>query len=318
MTTRPGFVRRVLEWFWRSQRLRELKAAPAPARDVTTSKQVWAYRNLSWRTLGGLEPVPAQARALTARPLLLAGIRQLLPLLQPPCPTVDALFEDPTWTRYLENSGVPKDELPQVKAWLTSHAAPSDPHAAERALLLLDELIEASDEQGAAIARVKLWRLGAVTTLLALLGGLVAFVLVVRAPPEGADISINKPWRASSAYVGHTTEGRKPERPTDVMFFCTNEDDSPWWQVDLSTLRTIDRITLVNRGDCCAERATPLAIEVSSDGNSWREVIRRDETFRTWRAKFKPTQARYVRLRALRRTFLHMKDVRIQEYAPKK
>ena len=81
--------------------------------------------------------------------------------------------------------------------------------------------------------------------------------------------------------------------------------------VDLQTVKRIGRVTVVNRSDCCLERAHPLVIEVSTDGTSWKEVARRTELFRTWRATFGVQQSRYVRLRALRRTHLHFKDVRV-------
>jgi hypothetical protein len=317
MTTRPGFVRRVLEWYWRSERLRELQAAGAPAKNAGALAQVEAYRTLAGRTLGGLEPVPAQSRAATARPLLRAGIEQVLRLQPTPCPSIEALFDDSTWQRALEVS-VPEAERVAVRAWLIDDRSNDEHGAAQRALLLLETLQGMSDEAASAIAHVRLWRLGMLGATLGALGALLALVLWLMAPPEGQDLAVNKPWRASSAYVGYTVEGRKPERPSDVAFFCTNEDEGAWWQIDLLTPQLIDRVTLVNRSDCCAERATPLTIEVSLDGQNWREVIRRDETFRTWRARFKPSQARYVRLRALRRTFLHMKDVRIMAPSPQK
>jgi hypothetical protein len=54
--------------------------------------------------------------------------------------------------------------------------------------------------------------------------------------------------------------------------------------------------------------------EVSNDGEKWRELARRDEPFSTWSIEFKPTKTRFVRLRSLKRSNLHLKDVRL--YSP--
>jgi hypothetical protein len=58
-------------------------------------------------------------------------------------------------------------------------------------------------------------------------------------------------------------------------------------------------------------RATPLVIEVSKDRQTWKAVARRDEAFELWSASFAATTTRWVRERAARRTFLHLREVRI-------
>ena len=73
----------------------------------------------------------------------------------------------------------------------------------------------------------------------------------------------------------------------------------------------MSRVRVLNRDDCCAERAIPLVVEVSLDRHGWHEVARRKDQFEDWTAKFSPVSARYVRLRVPRRSILHLKSVRI-------
>jgi hypothetical protein len=130
-------------------------------------------------------------------------------------------------------------------------------------------------------------------------------------PDPGPDVGVGKTWRASSAYGGYVASGTKQAAYKDGAFFCTNEDVEPWWTIDLRRATAIESLTVVNRADCCIERAPPLVVELSTDGKNWKEVARTNEAFRTWRPSFGPTKARHVRLRSLRRTFLHLHDVRI-------
>ena len=57
--------------------------------------------------------------------------------------------------------------------------------------------------------------------------------------------------------------------------------------------------------------AVPLVLEVSDDGASWREVIRRPDVFATWYPTFPAQKARYVRLRVDRISTLHLEAVRV-------
>ncbi|XP_019635213.1 PREDICTED: uncharacterized protein LOC109478195 [Branchiostoma belcheri] len=42
----------------------------------------------------------------------------------------------------------------------------------------------------------------------------------------------------------------------------TNEENDPWWYVDLGHYVTVDHVTIVNRRDCCSERITPFDVHV--------------------------------------------------------
>ncbi len=121
-------------------------------------------------------------------------------------------------------------------------------------------------------------------------------------------------WTASSGDYGWgvTGVGLAGQRgPADV--FChTREQLNPWVEFDLGRSMPISRVVVVNRSDCCQERALPLAIETSEDHRTWREVARRDDSFVTWEKTFmfRP-RGRYVRFRSMRVTALHLARVEI-------
>ena len=70
-------------------------------------------------------------------------------------------------------------------------------------------------------------------------------------------------------------------------------------------------VKLENRANCCQERAIPVVVEVSVDGETWTQVARRDEPFTTWKPSFPEVATRYVRLRVPRRTAFHLRDFQI-------
>ena len=151
-------------------------------------------------------------------------------------------------------------------------------------------------------------------------GGLVAALTLAAVAPRLAwyathpDRGPDAPWTASSAEVGYSTTGRgfAPPDYKVPMFFHTSREPSPWVSFDLEHVVAVRAVTVVNRGDCCDDRAVPLALEVSEDGTTWRELARRTETFTRWEPRFAVATARWVRLRATRPTHLHLESVAIR------
>jgi hypothetical protein len=308
---RPTRWRRFREWVWRSQRLEQLKPQRRSTPERLAVEDAKSCLVLAQRTLAGIEPLPARSRDAVARPLIVTGIRKCLPLLRPPPGAIGDLFSDATWQEQLVLGGVPSGEQPAVRAWLDDESSATNASTSQYALQTLVALIESLDHADSAVRRLYWHRVRVLAGSFALLAGLVALLLFLVAPPEGPDLAAGKRWEASSAYPGYTASGVKPAKATEPALFCTNEDNEPWWSLDLGAASSIGSVTIVNRADCCIERAPPLVVEVSPDGKKWREVARTTEAFRTWRPSFKPAKARYVRLRSLRRTYLHMKDVRV-------
>jgi hypothetical protein len=165
------------------------------------------------------------------------------------------------------------------------------------------------------VARVLIGRAFRVVVLLGLCGGLAALAMLVLIPAR-ADLAAGRPWTASSALAGYDASGVNPAGLAEAIFFCTVDQDSPWVRIDLGSAKSIDEVVVKNRSDCCAERAVPLAIEVSTNDREFAEVTRREDSFSTWNARFAKVDARYVRLRGLRKTYLHLRNVKV--YAAKK
>jgi hypothetical protein len=123
------------------------------------------------------------------------------------------------------------------------------------------------------------------------------------------DFAEGKPWRASS--FGHAACTSPAQDCGGSFFFHTSTEDRPWLEIDLEAEHSFSSVRVRNRTDCCRDRAVPLAVEVSSDGEAYREVARREDEFHTWTVKFEQVTARYVRVQALRRTILHLNSVAV-------
>lgn len=128
---------------------------------------------------------------------------------------------------------------------------------------------------------------------------------------EPVDLAAGKPWRTSSKWIDcDPSVGRCGPHVTRILFH-TNEDDNPWFEIDLGTPTKFSSVTVVNRSDHMPEREVPLIIEVGDDRETWKEIARQDSMFTTWRAKVPVTTARFVRFRVPRRTYFHLEAVRI-------
>jgi hypothetical protein len=148
---------------------------------------------------------------------------------------------------------------------------------------------------------------------LALMGAFVCCALfaAMRLRGPAADLAAGKPWRTSSSLATcepakHLCAGTK----TDILFH-TLEEDSPWFELDLGAPTRFSVVEVQNRADGFPERAIPLVVEVGDDGRTFRLVAVRAETFTTWRAELATQTARFVRVRATNRTFLHLESVKI-------
>ena len=155
------------------------------------------------------------------------------------------------------------------------------------------------------------FRLGLVLAVLVV--GALSFSWVREARERARDVAHNMPWRASSVFAqAGGCKSPLQECPEGLdYFFHTEEEPKAWLEFDLQSSRRITAVRVVNRKDCCAERAVPLVVEVSSDHNHWKSVARREVTFSTWLAEFAPVEARWVRLRLENRAHFHLAQVRI-------
>ena len=123
----------------------------------------------------------------------------------------------------------------------------------------------------------------------------------------GRNLAEGKPFRTSSSWAGCATDP-----PCPALMFHTDDQDNPWVEVDLGSVKTIRRIEVNNRTDCCSDRAIPSVVEVSVDRTKWTQVGRREDEFRSWAIKFQPRSARYVKVSVPRRTTFHLKSVAVR------
>ena len=129
---------------------------------------------------------------------------------------------------------------------------------------------------------------------------------------ESRDLVAGKPWHTSSKYPSYGCQS--PAQQCDespFIFFHTESEKSPWIEFDIGAVHDISSAKIVNRTDAYTDRAFPLVLEVSTDDKNWKTIAHKDEDFNEWRTSFSSVPARYVRLRALKQTWLHLSRVRI-------
>ena len=184
---------------------------------------------------------------------------------------------------------------------------------ARELLPFAEALSEEVDTMRVAVERIWIRRafgLGLVGILVAALGfGVSALADKVE---QARDLARGKPWVASSRYPEFGCTSPAQECPkSDIYFFATVDQLDPSIEFDLGKPEKVSAVRVFNRGDCCAERAVPLVVEASLDHKTWKQVARRNDAFKVWKAAFPTVQARWVKLHSPRRTLLHFTRVRI-------
>jgi len=203
----------------------------------------------------------------------------------------------------VERSFVETAELPAERRAVDAKAAHDFSHALVRRKLLPEARV------GSLLLQRGVRSIGLALLLVAVS---VASVTTVHRLLLKPDLATGKPWRASSSLDTCRPQEHYCAAAHSDIFFHTLEEKDPWVEIDLGKPTTFSLLEVTNRSDCCPDRAVPLAAEVSNDQKTWREVARRRDTFSVWSARFAPQNARYVRLRALRRTLLHLEKVTVR------
>jgi hypothetical protein len=175
-------------------------------------------------------------------------------------------------------------------------------------------LIDALERRSGAITRLHTQRwlriVGALFAAVVVIAG-IHFINIAAHP----DLVPQSRWLASSADFGWGQQGvglTGVRGSAGDLFFHTREENNPWVQFDLGRVAKFSRFVIENRTDCCQERALPMVIEASTDGQHWHELARRTEAFSTWEPSLSSSaSARYVRLRVERVTLFHLRRVEI-------
>ena len=153
-----------------------------------------------------------------------------------------------------------------------------------------------------------------------------ATVLAIDVPGAGArDLALCRPARTSSFCAFSFAQnaeidanGGNSITPEPDYGFHTAAEDHPWWMVDLERECVVDAISIVNRANY-AERFVRFVIESSRDDRVWPvRHVKTDEhpvssrLDAPWVQDFAdPFVARYVRVRALAHTTLHLRKVAV-------
>ena len=325
---------RVIEWFWRGGALAELEAELAKdPRAVEYERRARAAADLAAYTLspdgqGGGDAGSASVCELYRQAAYWALLRlesgENAPdaggaAMSADLPPVSAVFARANPTLLAAAAGGPEAALEMQRAlgtdsFLSFVALSSETRGrlARRARDFVVELVLVMARQERARDALLFGRLVRIGLLVTLIGALVLVVLRAGEFVERRrDLAQGKSWRTSSSM----SVGCQP--PAQVcseslnFFFHTTDEEKPWVQLDLGRPERFSRVRVVNRKDCCADRAVPLLLEVSKNGSDWKEVARQPATFTNWLATFAPVDARWVRLRADRRTMLHLAQVRV-------
>jgi hypothetical protein len=316
--------RGILEWFWRGKSLRVARAyrAQMPLVEQVRLKHALVALELADRAYDPVDPL----RAGTSLGLSISLYREAVYfalLAQSESfegPDLATLFRELPQD-LLEFAAGGTEELRAVKvalvergfvqtAELPREALPGDAKVArEFAHALVRKKLLPEARVGSLLLQRAARSIGlTVLTVALIVGGILTYQRLTLKP----DLAAGKPWRASSSLDTCKPQEHYCASARTDIFFCTVEEPNPWVEIDLGKPTDFSRLDVVNRSDCCGERAAPLAAEVSLDQKTWREVARRTDSFSEWSPKFAPQKARYVRLRALRRTILHLEKVAVR------
>jgi hypothetical protein len=322
-TRPPGPVRRVLGWFWRGRELRALDRArrAQSARVAPLESRARLLYACAEHLATPAESLPASADPVAydlyrraaywaARALSLARGAG-----QPEHATPWTSFDAETFARLERAAGSAeleaRVEAEDVEIW----QLPRDQQAqrAEQlrrvAAALIAEL-EAPARARDSLLLQRVFRIGAVFALIAAVFGVVSYLQ--NSAEERRDLATGKPWRASSTFanLGCTSPVQQCSESPD-FFFHTREESNAWVEIDLGTRMRFSAVRVINRRDCCFERAVPLVLEVADQPEAFHEIARRTSSFSSWLATFPATEARYVRLRGTSRNSLHLAQVRV-------
>ena len=220
----------------------------------------------------------------------------------------DHLLDRAGGSRDREGDGVVNQPF---QARYASHA--NSVRLAEAAQLAVDRRIDRTLREVVPMPRLRLLQTLRLGLLLAFaLAGAGAVSYGAHFWLVGPDLAAKRPFRTSSTlYECDPDAGECGGAPTRA-FFHTKEEDNPWVEIDLGSIRQVRSVEVGNRSDQAGERALPLLVELSTDGNLYRAVGERSQPFTTWTLEFERQPARFVRLTARRRTILHLEYVRVR------
>jgi len=176
-----------------------------------------------------------------------------------------------------------------------------------------------------------------------LLGVLLAVLIAGLVGPGWCDdgqssgLSSNSAWQEQVEKDWLRAEERRSSRPhgptvlpeedalggcdgeiTGKWGFHTENEERPWWQVDLGQIHRLTRVVLYNRCDSCGERNCHIILLLSQDGSQWQQAYQHDGTLFLGHSDGKPLvislpnlPARFVRLQLPGKSYFHLDEVEV-------
>lgn len=140
-------------------------------------------------------------------------------------------------------------------------------------------------------------------------------IVGIRAAVLPKNIALHKPVIPSSIRLTPTHEQTITDGDLGFSYgIHTGEENSPSVVIDLLDRYRIRDIKVYNRRDGWWDWCLPLVVEVSTDGQNYKEIGRREESFAMtapWEIKVAGEPARYVRLRIAHRGELALSEVEV-------
>ena len=81
--------------------------------------------------------------------------------------------------------------------------------------------------------------------------------------------------------------------------------------LDFRENKSVSRVVIYNRVDCCQADSAPLALELSTDGKTFQSIARRNEPFEKWKVDIEPHAARYLRVHLQKVGTLQLNEVEV-------
>ena len=319
--SRASPFKRLIEWFWRGRALADsrqaLSAFRAKARPLL--QRAKASADIASDALT-TEPVDSSVHAVACelyRQSAFWAASATASAQDAPPESVWGALDDSLLATVASGAESPESLRDLLHRGSFIHFAELAPAEQRRTCALLRKLSTAllveADEYvrgGRAIRQQRFNRLGGLAVVLA---GLVFLAPSAYSSLDQLNqLAAGKPWRASSQYGSGGCQSPIQTCPGPYFFHTQVDDPSPWVEFDLGSEKTVSRVQVENRTDCCFDRALPLVVELSGDQKTWRVVATRDQVFTSWRATFEPAKARYVRLRVTKPGILHLSRVSVR------
>lgn len=311
---KTSLMRRLFDWIWQGQAVAEShrQMAAKPGHRLRLERYAMTAAEIGDRALHPVTPLRSGSGDAVGALLYEQSARSSLRALgHGHDPERDEALKRELGRRLPAGTSV--QEMLELLAQPCGVDALRDDTRAEALGALARALLEIAREPERNAQRAlgrRVLRLG--STLVALIALGVAGGSLVSELVAGPDLAEGKPWRASSAYEGFSPQSGICDGKRTRIFFHTKQESEPWVEIDLGAKMRVRRIDIQNRRDCCRDRAMPLAVEGSLDGQQWQELARRTEPFSKWTARFASAEVRYVRVKSLKRTYLHLESIEIR------